>query len=58
MTLTIQRSGKSFEVRAQVRDEAGEFTCRSRGTLMDACREVTQKLNLQLHRQLMQRVAA
>lgn len=58
MKMTIQRIGKSFEVKAQVRDEAGEFTCRSRGDLMDACREVTLKLNQQLHRQRMQRMAA
>ena len=58
LKMTIQRSGKAFEVRAQVRDEAGEFTCRSRGDLMDACIEVTHKLNLQLHRQRLQRMAA
>ena len=58
LKMTIQRSGKSFEVRAQVSDGAGEFTCRSKGDLMDACREVTHKLNLQLHKQRLQRKAA
>ena len=58
LKMTIQRSGKAFEVRAQVRDGVGSFTCRSRGDLMDACREVTQKLNLQLHKQRLQRMAA
>ncbi len=39
LTMTIQRTGKVYEVRADVRDEAGNFTCRSRKhELMDACK--------------------
>lgn len=57
LKMTIQRSGKLVVVRAKVIDGAGEFTCRSRGELMDACREVTQKLNLQLHKQRLQMAA-
>ena len=58
LKMTIQRSGKSFEVRARVTDGAGEFTCRSKGELMEACRDVTLKLNQKLHKQRLQRMAA
>lgn len=58
LKVTIQRSGKGVEVLAHVYDEVGEFTCRSHGDLMDAFRDVTHKLNLQLHKQRLQRTAA
>ena len=59
MTMTIQRTGKRYEVRADVQDQAGTFMCRSRkNELMDACKGVVQQLNLQLHNQRLSRLAA
>ena len=59
LKIAIQRTGKSYVVRADVKDEAGSFTCRSKEhELMDACREVVLKLKVQLHNQRLARVAA
>lgn len=59
MTMTIQRTGKRYEVRADVQDQAGTFVCRVRKhELMDACRGAVQQLNLQLHNQRLSRLAA
>lgn len=52
LTMTIARSGRHYEVKAQVQDQAGSFTCRSRNhQVMHACREVSHQLSLQLHNQ-------
>lgn len=57
MTMTIQRTGNHYEVRADVKDLAGQFICRSRHhELMDACRDTIHKLHLQLHNQRLARL--
>jgi hypothetical protein len=59
MTITIKRTGKMYEVRANVQDQAGTFTCRSRQHgVLDACRRLVHSLNTNLHNQLLQRMAA
>ena len=57
--ITIQKSGAAFVVLAQVRDQAGSFTCRARKhEVMDACRSLMHILSMQLHEQRLNRMAA
>jgi hypothetical protein len=59
LNLTMNRSGHSYEVRADVRDSAGSFTCRSRQhNWRDAVRELTRLLVARLHTQWVLRTAA
>lgn len=59
LKITIHKSGSSYEVKADVHDQAGSFTCRSRAhEVLDACRDMAQSLSTQLHKQRLQRLAA
>lgn len=59
MKMTIQRTGRSYVVWADVKDHAGAFMCRAKNhELMDACRLVIQKLSVQLHNQRLAKPAA
>ena len=52
LTITLQRTGHITEVRAQVHDAAGDFTCRvRRSEWRDALREMAQMLASRLHTQ-------
>lgn len=55
LTLSLQRVGGRYEARAQVRDSAGSFDCRTRDrNLRDAVRDVTALLASRLHDQCIQ----
>ena len=59
LTITRWRSGRQFELRAAVKDGAGDFGCRVRrsdwqGALRDLVRDVCRRL----HRQCLQASAA
>ena len=59
LTITLQRCGNMYEVRASVHDAAGDFDCRSRRTdWRNALRELTHNLSNRLHDQCLQRPAA
>lgn len=59
ITITMQRSGKQYELRAQVRDSAGDFVCRSRRhDWHDAMRELVRSLVNRLHAQRLSRSLA
>lgn len=52
VTLTLQRIGKLYEVRATVHDSAGDFDCRRRDRdWRDAMREVVMTLTAKIHTQ-------
>jgi hypothetical protein len=52
VTLTLQRIGRQYEVRASVHDSAGDFDCRRRDRhWRDAMREVVMMLTARLHSQ-------
>ena len=52
VTLTLQRVGRQYEVRATVQDSAGNFDCRSRDRdWRDAMRDVVMTLTAKLHTQ-------
>ena len=52
VTLTLQRIGRLYEVRATVHDSAGDFGCRSRDrNWHDAMRDVVMTLTAKLHSQ-------
>jgi hypothetical protein len=52
ISITMQRSGKQFEVKAQVHDSAGDFVCRSRQhDWRNAVRDLVRSLVNQLHAQ-------
>jgi hypothetical protein len=52
VTLTLQRIGRQYEVRATVQDSAGNFDCRSRDRdWRDAMRDVVMTLTAKLHTQ-------
>ena len=52
VTLTLQRIGKLYEVRATVHDSAGDFDCRRRDRdWRDAMRDVVMTLTAKLHTQ-------
>ena len=57
--ISIHRTGKMYEVRADVQDQAGTFVCRSRKHgVLDAGRAMVHKLNNELHNQRLQHMAA
>jgi hypothetical protein len=52
VTLTLQRIGRLYEVRASVHDSAGDFDCRRRDrNWRDALRDVVMTLTSRLHAQ-------
>jgi hypothetical protein len=52
VTLSMQRIGRLYEVRAAVHDAAGDFDCRSRHRdWRSAVRDVTMSLTSRLHAQ-------
>ena len=52
LVITMHRSGRQCEVRAQVHDAAGDFVCRSRQReWRDAMRELVRALVIRLHEQ-------
>lgn len=59
LTISMHRSGKQCEVRAQVRDSAGDFACRSRRQdWRDAMRELVRSIVNRLHAQRLGRALA
>ncbi len=55
LTLSLRRSGRHFEASAQVRDSAGQFTCRSRKSrFQSALKELAWSLSTRLHEQRLQ----
>ena len=58
LTITLQRHGNMYEVRASVHDSAGDFDCRSRRTdWRTALRELARSISTRLHDQCLQRPA-
>lgn len=52
LTITLQRTGRSYVVQAQVHDAVGDFGCRSRNhDWRDAIRNLIHTLALRLHQQ-------
>ena len=52
VTLTLQRIGRQYEVRATVHDSAGNFDCRRRDrNWHDAMRDVVMTLTAKIHTQ-------
>ena len=52
LTITLHRSGRHYEVRASVRDAAGQFACRSRqADLLHAVRDLVRAVVNRLHAQ-------
>jgi hypothetical protein len=50
LSLSLRRSGRIYELRANVHDAVGDFTCRSRaqdwrGSLRDMVKTLTQRLH-------------
>jgi hypothetical protein len=59
LKLTLHRTGRSYELRASVRDRSGQFTCRARrNDWRDAVREMTRMLVARLHGQWVMRSVA
>jgi hypothetical protein len=59
LNLTLHRTGRSYELRANVRDRSGQFTCRARrNDWRDAVREMTRMLVARLHGQWVMRSVA
>ncbi|HSU67220.1 MAG TPA: hypothetical protein VLJ39_10125 [Tepidisphaeraceae bacterium] len=59
LTITMHRSGKQCEVRAQVHDVSGDFTCRSRQhDWRDAARELVRMIVNYLHGRQLHRAIA
>lgn len=55
LTLSLNRVGRSYEVKASVHDSAGAFACRSRKhDWRDAIREAAGSLATGVHNQLLQ----
>ena len=58
LTITLQRSGKFFEVKAAVHDSAGDFVCRFRQhDWRQALRNMVHRVVTQLHNQCLSRDA-
>lgn len=56
LTLSLQRIGRSYEARAQVRDANGGFDCRARRTdWRNAMRDIAFSVTNKLHDQCVQR---
>lgn len=57
LTITMQRTGRQYQLLATVRDRAGQFTCRCRAReLGDAMRDLARSVRNRLHDQCLQRV--
>jgi hypothetical protein len=57
LKLTLHRVGRTYEVRANVHDSAGDFNCRSRHhDWRDALRDVVSSLTSRLHEHRLGRV--
>ena len=58
LTITLNRIGRIYHLRATVHDSAGDFHCRSRNPhWRDACRELVRSLSERLHSQYVHRLA-
>lgn len=56
LTITMQRTGRQYQMLATVRDRAGQFTCRCRSReLADAMRDLARSIRNRLHDQCLQR---
>ena len=56
LRITIWRTGRQYELRAAVRDRAGEFGCRVRRTdWAEALHDLIRTLSYRLHHQYLQR---
>ena len=52
LTITVRRVGRVYQMRAEVRDAAGDLRCRARGqTWRDVCREIVHAVVMKLHQQ-------
>ncbi len=59
LTLSIRRRGRIYELRANVRDSAGAFSCRAREQdWRGALRDMVKTLTLRLHDQCLRRGVA
>lgn len=59
LAISMQRIGRSYEVRVTVQDSAGTLTCRSRRhDWRDAVRDLARRLTSWLHEQQLLRQAA
>jgi hypothetical protein len=58
LNITMHRSGRFYELRADVHDRAGDFACRTRqNNWQDALRNLARVLTLRLHEQCLHRAA-
>ena len=56
LNISMRRSGRIFEIRADVQDRAGAFACRARqNNWDDALRDLVRSLTMRLHEQRLQR---
>lgn len=56
LKISVQRSGRQYEMKAQVHDSAGDFDCRTRQTdWRSAFRDLIRMLTNQLHAQWLSR---
>ena len=56
LNLCLRRSGKRFDVRADVKDRAGHFQCHARGTdFQTTVRQIVRDLVIRLHAQVVAR---
>jgi hypothetical protein len=59
LNISMRRSGRMYEVRADVQDRAGAFACRARqNNWHDALRDLARSLTLRLHEQCLHRSVA
>jgi hypothetical protein len=57
LNISMHRSGRMYEIRADVHDRAGAFACRARqNNWQDALRDLVRSLTVRLHEQRLQRV--
>ena len=55
LNISMRRSGRMFEIRADVQDRAGAFACRARqNNWDDALRDLVRSLTMRLHEQRLQ----
>ena len=56
LTITLQRSGKRYDVKASVHDTAGDFQCHSRKQdWQSALRQLVRDLSQRIHHQYVNR---
>ena len=56
VNIFIRRSGRIYEMRADVHDRAGDFACRARqNNWQDALRDLARSLTQRLHEQCLRR---